>query len=71
MKTKSIQKLKTLKVEVPSIYGGWDGIHATGGGVIQNMAYESDLFVDDNGDGKWSSGESMHFYHTTPVIKEG
>lgn len=67
MKTKSIKKLKTLKVEIPSIYGGWDGIHATPAGVVAGFAYESDLFVDENGDNKWGSGESIHFYHTKPT----
>ncbi|WP_430409998.1 hypothetical protein [Kordia sp.] len=70
MKSKNIKKLQTLKVEIPKIYGGWDGIQATGGGVVQQFSYESDLFVDENGDGKWSAGESMHFYHTTPTINK-
>lgn len=71
MKSKNIKKLQTLKVEVPKIYGGWDGILATPAGTVAGFAYESDLFVDENGDNKWNSGESMYFYHTTPVIKEG
>lgn len=68
MKSRSITKLKTLKVEVPYMYGGWDGIIATGAGTVQGYSYESDLFVDENGDGRWGSGESMEFYHTKPSI---
>ena len=68
MKSKNLKRLQTLKVEIPKVYGGWDGIHATGGGTIHGLDYASDLFVDSNGDGRWNSGESMHFYHTKPSI---
>ncbi|QHI38678.1 hypothetical protein IMCC3317_40720 [Kordia antarctica] len=68
MKLKNIKKLVTLKIDTANVYGGWDGILATGSGSISGMDYESDIHVDSNGDGKWSSGESVHFYHTTPSI---
>lgn len=68
MKVKSLKKLQTLKVDIPSVYGGWDGIHATPAGTVSGFDYESDIFIDSNGDGQWSSGESIHFYHTKPTV---
>ena len=62
---KSLNNFKNQEINTTKFYGGWDGVHNTGSGSINGMDYESDVFFDDNNDGKWGAGESIIFHHTS------
>jgi len=64
-KMKKLEDFKKNEINLSTIYGSWDRIEATGGGKFNgDLDYTSDIFADNDGDGKFSKGDVISYHFT-------
>ena len=66
---KRIETFKKARIDAGAYHikkGGWDGIYPTGPGTFDLGSYTSDIYADNDGDGKISSGDTITYILAAP-----